>query len=117
MPRPAIESEVIEVIHREQTRRATTEIRVIQYTINGRKYRNLVKQDIFADDTGALRPGKVRGFNAKDWALLTTLETINRVAAALGMGAVTSPAQDAAAMSNLQENPVRDSAPAGPEDF
>ena len=83
--------EVIEIIHRTETRRATTEIRVVQYNINGKKYRNLVKQDIFSDGENGLRYGKVRGLNGDDWIIVTAPQNINKIANALGKGAVQTP--------------------------
>lgn len=103
--RKDISSQVLLVVDHRETDKSTTEIRVIEWSINGKKYINLEKRDLFRDDSGEEKMGKAKGFNRKDLELIYTPGMREKILRAFGVK-VTTPETVASAAASQPEAEV-----------
>ena len=79
-----ITSKRILVIRRDENDRGgAMEIRVIEWGVDKKRYRNLEKREVYTRQDGSDGMGKAKGFNGVDFLLITQPEIAAKIRAAL----------------------------------
>ena len=83
-PEKNITNKTILVIRRDENDRGgAMEIRVIEWGVDNKRYRNLEKREVYTRQDGSGGMGKAKGFNGVDFLLITRPDIAEKIKAAL----------------------------------
>ena len=109
-----IQSEVLLMVSRAEFNDGakSTEVRVVDWIVDGKHYPQLEKREMYRDDSGEWKMGKAKGFSRKD--LEKVQDAWGEIMAALGGtlpeqtarpgGAATAPVAAAAPAADIQQD-------------